>query len=73
MSFAEAVVRSPVKVSVGVLLIVLFGLVALERMPMQLTPEVQRPTITIDTLWPGGSVQDQRHHRCRAQVLHGSL
>ena len=58
MSFAEAVVRSPVKVSVGVLLIVLFGLVALERMPMQLTPEVQRPTITIETYWPGGSVQE---------------
>lgn len=27
--------------------------VALLRMPMQLTPEVQTPTITIETRWPG--------------------
>ena len=58
MSLAEAIVRSPVKVSVGVLLVALFGVVALERMPMQLTPEVQRPTITIETLWPGASAQE---------------
>ncbi len=58
MSLAEAIVRSPVKVSVGVLLVALFGFVALERMPMQLTPEVQRPTITIETLWPGASAQE---------------
>jgi hydrophobic/amphiphilic exporter-1 (mainly G- bacteria), HAE1 family len=27
-------------------------------MPMQLTPEVQRPTITIETRWPGASPQE---------------
>ena len=43
----EWIVRNPVKVAVGVLLMVLFGIVALLRMPMQLTPEVQTPTISI--------------------------
>ena len=58
MYLIDAFVRSPVKVSVGVLLVALFGIVALLRMPMQLTPEVQTPTITIETRWPGASPQE---------------
>ena len=58
MALISAFVRSPVKVTVGVLMLVLFGLVALKRMPMQLTPEVQRPTITVETRWPGASPQE---------------
>ena len=54
----DAFVRSPVKGSVGVLLAALFGIVAVVRLPMQLTPEVQTPTITIQTLWPGASPQE---------------
>ncbi|MHC4223632.1 MAG: efflux RND transporter permease subunit, partial [Planctomycetota bacterium] len=48
-------VRNPVKVSVGVLIVALFGAIALFRMPMQLVPEVQIPTIKIETFWPGAS------------------
>jgi len=54
----EAIINNPIKVTVGVLLTVLFGLVALDAMPMQLTPEVQRPTITVETKWPGASPQE---------------
>jgi len=54
----EAFVRNPVKVAVGVLLVALFGFIAWFRMPMQLTPEVQIPTITIETRWPGASPQE---------------
>jgi HAE1 family hydrophobic/amphiphilic exporter-1 len=54
----EAFVRNPVKVAVGVLMVVLFGFIGLLRMPMQLTPEVQIPTITIETRWPGASPQE---------------
>jgi len=50
--------ENPVKVSVGVLLVALFGTIALLRMPMQLTPEVTTPTITIETRWPGASPQE---------------
>ncbi len=58
MWLIDSFVRNPVKVSVGVLLVALFGVVALTRMPMQLTPEVQTPTISIDTRWPGASPQE---------------
>ncbi len=58
MNFIDSFVRNPVKVSVGVLLVALFGVIALLRMPMQLTPEVQTPTITISTRWPGASPQE---------------
>jgi HAE1 family hydrophobic/amphiphilic exporter-1 len=58
MGLIDSFVRNPVKVTVGVLLVALFGVVALYRMPMQLTPEVQRPAITIETRWPGASPQE---------------
>ncbi|MEX2093178.1 MAG: efflux RND transporter permease subunit [Pirellulales bacterium] len=58
MHLIETFVRNPVKVSVCVLLVALFGFVALVRMPMQLTPEVQTPTITVTTRWPGASPQE---------------
>ncbi len=54
----EAFVHNPVKVAVGVLIVALFGVIALLRMPMQLTPEVQIPTISIQTQWPGASPQE---------------
>jgi HAE1 family hydrophobic/amphiphilic exporter-1 len=58
MQILHALVASPVKVAVGVLLVALFGFVAFQQMPMQLTPEVQTPTITIETRWPGASPQE---------------
>ena len=58
MGLINSFVSSPVKVSVGVLLLALFGYVALLRMPLQLTPEVQTPTITVETRWPGASPQE---------------
>jgi len=54
----EAFIRHPVKVAVGVILVVLFGVIAIFRMPMQLTPEVERPTISVTTRWPGASPQE---------------
>ena len=51
-------VQNPVKVIVGVILVALFGSIALYRMPMQLTPDVEIPTITIETRWPGASPQE---------------
>jgi len=58
MDLIETFVRSPVKVSVGVLLIVMFGVIAIVKLPRQLTPDVEIPTITIETRWPGASPQE---------------
>lgn len=54
----EAFVRNPVKVAVGVILVALFGVISIFRMPMQLTPEVERPTISVQTFWQGASPQE---------------
>ncbi len=51
----NAFIRNPVKVSVGVLLLTLFGTLAMFGMPVQLSPDVDRPTITVSTTWPGAS------------------
>jgi hydrophobic/amphiphilic exporter-1 (mainly G- bacteria), HAE1 family len=58
MNLVESFVVNPVKVAVGVLLVALFGVIGLLSMPMQLTPEVQIPTLTIETRWPGASPQE---------------
>jgi HAE1 family hydrophobic/amphiphilic exporter-1 len=55
MNLIRACVANPVKVAVGVLLLSLFGLLALLAMPTQLTPEVQIPTITVEARWRGAS------------------
>src|SRR4030095_10728570 len=58
MNLIYGFVQNPVKVTVGVILILLFGILAMFRMPMQLTPEVEIPTLTIETVWPGASPQE---------------
>jgi HAE1 family hydrophobic/amphiphilic exporter-1 len=67
MNLIESFVRNPVKVSVGVILIALFGAIALYRMPMQLTPEVEVPTLTVTTTWPGASPQEVESEIIQAQ------
>ena len=54
----KAFLHNPIKIAVGVILLALFGLISLVRMPMQLTPEVEIPTITVQTRWPGASPQE---------------
>jgi HAE1 family hydrophobic/amphiphilic exporter-1 len=54
----ETFVRNPVKVAVGVILLMLFGIISVYRMPIQLIPEVTIPTLTIETRWPGASPQE---------------
>ncbi len=48
-------ISNPVKVTVGVILTVLFGVLALTTIPIQLTPNVDEPIITVETNWTGRS------------------
>ena len=52
------ILENPVKVAVGVILVVMFGLIAAFQMPMQLSPEVERPVISVRTNWRGASPQE---------------
>ena len=58
MNLIAACVANPVKAAVGVLLVALFGTLALLTMPVQLTPEVQVPTLTVEARWLGASPQE---------------
>ncbi|HKY33315.1 MAG TPA: efflux RND transporter permease subunit [Candidatus Polarisedimenticolia bacterium] len=55
MNLIQGSIRYPVSTAVGVILLVLFGAIALFRLPVQLTPDVEEPKVTITTLWPGAS------------------
>ena len=58
MNLVKAFVDNPVKVSVGALLIAIFGGIAMFSMPKQLTPEVETPMVMVSTRWPGASPQE---------------
>jgi len=51
-------INSPVKIAVGVILVVLFGLLSILEVPVQLTPDVDKPVITVQTRWSGASPQE---------------
>ena len=51
-------IQNPVKVAVGVILILLFGMLALRAVPVQLTPDVERPVVTVRTEWSGRSPEE---------------
>ena len=55
MPLVQYAIRYPVTTTVGVLLMVLFGVVSLLRLPVQLTPDVTKQEITVDTRWEGAS------------------
>ncbi len=48
-------IEKPVTVIVGVILIVLFGIIGLIRMPYQLSPTVIEPEISVTTTWTGAT------------------
>ena len=55
MKVVRAAIRSPVKTAVGAILLVLFGTLALLRIPFQLTPTIEEPQVMVTTVWPGAS------------------
>jgi HAE1 family hydrophobic/amphiphilic exporter-1 len=55
MDIVKFSIQKPVTVVVGVILVVLFGLIGLLRMPYQLSPDVTEPEITVTTTWAGAT------------------
>lgn len=55
MSMINSSIKYPVTVIVAVLIAIISGYIALKTVPVQLTPEVQRPMITVTTNWAGAS------------------
>jgi HAE1 family hydrophobic/amphiphilic exporter-1 len=55
MNLIRTAIDRPIAVVAAVLMVVMFGLVALENIPIQLAPDVNRPVITVRTNWPGAA------------------
>jgi HAE1 family hydrophobic/amphiphilic exporter-1 len=55
MDIVGTAIRKPVAVLVGVILVVMFGTVALLGLPYQLSPNVTEPVITVTTTWTGAT------------------
>src|SRR5210317_453285 len=55
MNIIRFSIEKPVSVIVGILLVVLFGWIGLQRMPYQLSPTVIEAEITVTTIWTGAT------------------
>jgi HAE1 family hydrophobic/amphiphilic exporter-1 len=48
-------INRPISVIVGIVLVVLFGALSVVDLPIQLTPDIATPTISVNTTWPGAA------------------
>ena len=58
MIWTRLALSNPTATLVAVLLVVLFGAISISRLPVQLTPEVERPEITIRTGWRAAAPEE---------------
>ena len=55
MNLIRAAIQRPIAVLAAVMMVIIFGLLALQRIPIQLAPDVNKPVIGVRTFWPGAS------------------
>ena len=67
MKLVETAISRPVTIAVAVIFVVLFGFIALFSIPVQLTPDVDNPKITVDTVWTGASPTEVENEIVREQ------
>jgi len=58
MDLVRWCISHPVSVTVGVILVVMFGLIGVTSIPIQLAPNVDRTEIKVTTVWPGRSPEE---------------
>lgn len=58
MKLTQMSLGNPTAVVVGILLVVLFGMISLFRLPIQLTPDVSQPMIVISTGWRAAAPEE---------------
>ncbi|PVV17728.1 MAG: hypothetical protein B6D79_16555, partial [gamma proteobacterium symbiont of Ctena orbiculata] len=54
----EAMVKHGILIAVGTLIVVVLGIVAALKIPVQMIPDLEVRTISIRTNWPGATPQD---------------
>ena len=55
MNLIDGAIKRPTAVIAAVMMVLIFGFLALQRIPIQLAPDVSKPLISVTTIWPGGS------------------
>jgi hydrophobic/amphiphilic exporter-1 (mainly G- bacteria), HAE1 family len=58
MNIIRLSIERPIAIVAMVLMIILFGYVALQRIPIQMAPDVRQPVIIVKTSWPGAAPQE---------------
>ncbi|KPK61200.1 MAG: acriflavine resistance protein B [Gammaproteobacteria bacterium SG8_31] len=58
MNLTRPAIGNPVAVIVGIIMVVMFGVIALIRMPIQMIPNVERPLIEISTSWRAAAPEE---------------
>ena len=57
MKLTESALQNPAAVAAALALILLFGVLALLRLPLQLFPDIERPQLSVQTDWRAASPQ----------------
>jgi HAE1 family hydrophobic/amphiphilic exporter-1 len=70
MKLVEKSLKYGVTVAVGVILILMFGLLSLFRIPVQLVPDVSQPELTVTTTWPGANPEEIERDIVEEQEKH---
>jgi len=55
MNLIKTSIDRPIAVVSAVLMVVMFGLLALDLIPIQLTPDIRKPVLSVRTSWPGAA------------------
>ncbi|WP_224824239.1 efflux RND transporter permease subunit [Cognatishimia sp. MH4019] len=55
MDIIRYAIERPIAVVALVVMAILFGVIALSRIPIQLAPDVRKPIVVIETNWPGAA------------------
>ncbi|MEX2454629.1 MAG: efflux RND transporter permease subunit [Rhodospirillaceae bacterium] len=58
MNIIRLSIERPIAIVAMVLMIILFGWVAMQRIPIQMAPDVRQPVVIVKTDWPGAAPQE---------------
>ena len=56
--FIKLSIKNPIAVTALVLLLIVFGFVALKQIPIQMTPDIDKPILQVRVSWQGSSPED---------------
>ncbi|MGM0504046.1 MAG: efflux RND transporter permease subunit, partial [Bacteroidota bacterium] len=74
MKLPKISVQRPVTTLMAFMAVLLFGMVSLQRLPLDIMPEMEIPTLTVMTVYPGASADEveQQVTRPLEEILAGS-